>query len=153
MGGLGPKGVDVYVANEKHGLILSSGTKGLVYDVRKNLLNRFRDIVAESLELHMRFPYAVCGHVFFVDAAARDVASRLHGTVLNRIATLLQGIEGRRSPADPPETYEQLSLAPLILAEGRIEMQPPDLPDTLHLHTYCDRMLVAFGQRNPFYEP
>jgi len=34
-----------------------------MFDVRKNLLNRFRDMVAESLELHMRSPYAVCGHV------------------------------------------------------------------------------------------
>ena len=38
MGGYGTKGVDVYLSDEKHGLLLTSGVKGLVYDPRKNLL-------------------------------------------------------------------------------------------------------------------
>ncbi len=119
MGGLGPKGVDVYVADEKHGLLLSSGTKGILFDVRKNLLNRFRDLVTEALELHMRFPYAVCGHVLFVDAQARSTEARLHGTVLRRIVVLLEGVSGRRAPADPNEIYEQLALVPVNPCDGR----------------------------------
>ena len=46
MGGYGTKGVDAYVSDEKHGLLLSSGTKGILFDVRKNLKNRYRDMVA-----------------------------------------------------------------------------------------------------------
>jgi len=46
MGGYGPKGVDVYLSDEKHGLLLTSGVKGLVFDPRKNLKNRYRDIGA-----------------------------------------------------------------------------------------------------------
>lgn len=56
MGGYGTKGVDVYLSDEKHGLILTSGVKGLVYDARKNLKNRYRDMAIEALELHKRFP-------------------------------------------------------------------------------------------------
>jgi hypothetical protein len=59
MGGYGPKGVDVYLADERHGLLMTSGVKGLVFDPRKNLKNRYRDMVMEALELHRRFPYAV----------------------------------------------------------------------------------------------
>ncbi|MGA7979385.1 MAG: hypothetical protein WCA32_04065, partial [Chromatiaceae bacterium] len=66
MGGYGPKGVDVYLADERHGLLLTSGVKGLVFDPRKNLKNRYRDMVMEALELHRRFPYAVCGHLLFL---------------------------------------------------------------------------------------
>ena len=153
MGGLGPKGVDVYVADEKHGLLLSSGTKGLLFDVRKNLLNRFRDMVAEALELHMRFPYAVCGHVFFVNAEAKQTEARLHGTVLRRIVVLLEGVSGRRVPADPAEVYEQLALVPVDLATGRVEISPVDVPEALRLRSYFDRMLQSFEQRNPFYGP
>ena len=82
MGGYGTKGVDAYVSDEKHGLLLSSGTKGILFDVRKNLKNRYRDVVMEALELHKRFPYAVCGHLFFLgrdDAMERSIA---FGTVL-----------------------------------------------------------------------
>jgi hypothetical protein len=152
MGGLGPKGVDLYVADEKHGLLLSSGTKGLMYDVRKNLLNRFRDMVAEALELHMRFPYAVCGHVLFIDSSARETPARLHGTVLQRIVVLLDGIASRRVPADPPELYEQVSLLLLFPSRGTAEIAPSDVPESLHFRTYFDRMLRSFEQRNPFYE-
>jgi len=152
MGGLGPKGVDIYVADEKHGLLLSSGTKGLMFDVRKNLLNRFRDMVAESLELHMRFPYAVCGHVFFVDAEACRTPARLHGTVLRRIVMLLDGVSGRRLPADPPEVYEHIALLLVNPREGTVEIQPADVPESLQFCSYSERMLRSFEQRNPFYE-
>ncbi|MCC7495766.1 MAG: hypothetical protein IT204_25670 [Fimbriimonadaceae bacterium] len=40
MGGYGTKGVDSYLVDEKHGLLLSAGTKGLLFDVRKSLKNR-----------------------------------------------------------------------------------------------------------------
>ncbi len=54
MGGYGTKGVDVYLSDEKHGLLLTSGVKGPVFDPRKNLKNRYRDMVMEALELHRR---------------------------------------------------------------------------------------------------
>jgi hypothetical protein len=152
MGGLGPKGVDLYVADEKHGLLLSSGTKGLMFDVRKNLLNRFRDMVAEALELHMRFPYAVCGHLLFIDPSARDTPARLHGTVLQRIIVLLDGIAARRVPADPPELYEQVALLLVSPSMNAVEIAPSDVPEHLHLRTYVDRMVRSFEQRNPFYD-
>jgi hypothetical protein len=47
MGGYGTKGVDVYLSDERHGLLLTSGVKGLVFDPRKNLKNRYRDMVLE----------------------------------------------------------------------------------------------------------
>jgi len=152
MGGLGPKGVDVFVADERHDPLLSSGTKGLMFDVRKNLLNRFRDMVAESLELHMRFPYAVCGHVFFIHSDARNTPARLHGTVLQRITTLLEGVTGRRLPADPPELYEHIALLLLDPSQCMAEVDPPDIPELLRFCTYPERMLRSFEQRNPFYE-
>lgn len=152
MGGLGPKGVDVYVADEKHGLLLSAGAKGLLHDVRKNLLNRFRDMVAEALELHMRFPYAVCGHVLFIDAEARALPTASGGTVLQRVVTLLEGASGRRVPADPPQVYEHLALLLLSPADGSVETQPDDVPALLHYTSYFDRMRQTFVQRNPFYK-
>jgi hypothetical protein len=103
MGGYGPKGVDVYPSDERHGLLLTSGVKGLVFDPRKNLKNRYRDMVMEALELHRRFPYAVCGHLLFLGRSACALPSQKFGTVLGEAAVVR-----RRSPLVHTVQYASL---------------------------------------------
>lgn len=152
MGGYGPKGVDVFLADEKHGLMLSSGNKGILYDVRKNLKNRYRDIVMEALELHKRFPYAVCGHLVFLGRSEVGRASRAFGTVLREAVVLLEAISGRRRPEEPAELYEAIGL---VLFEpgdcASIDLAPQGVPPGLHAATYAHRLVEAFKARNPFY--
>jgi hypothetical protein len=151
MGGYGTKGVDAYVSDEKHGLLLSWGTEGILFDVRKNLKNRYRDMVMEALELHKRFPYAVCGHLFFLgrdDAMERSIA---FGTVLGEAVTLLKGITGRFRPDESAELYETMGI--LLLPPGdasSIDLRPTGVPDHLTADSYCERLVDAFRQRNPF---
>lgn len=151
MGGYGTKGVDVYLSDEKHGLLLSSGTKGILFDVRKNLKNRYRDMVMEALELHRRFPYAVCGHLFFLARGDAMKGSNAFGTVLGEAVALLRGITGRVRPDESAELYEAMGI--LLLEPGdpsSIDLRPAGVPDHLTAEAYCERLVDAFRRRNPF---
>jgi hypothetical protein len=153
MGGYGTKGVDAYLSDEKHGLLLSSGTKGILYDVPKNLKNRYRDIVMEALELHKRFPYAVCGHLIFLARSEAGRPSRAFGTVLGEAAMLLSGITGRRRPEEAAEVYEGIGV--LLFDPGEpdsLDLSPAGLPENLWADTYCERLAEAFKIRNPFFK-
>lgn len=155
MGGYGTKGVDAYLADEKHGLLLSSGTKGILFDVRKNLKNRYRDVVMEALELHKRFPYAVCGHLIFLGRSEVARRSTAFGTVLGEAITLFGGITGRVRPDESAEVYEALGI--ILIEPGDpslVDLSPDGIPEHLHGATYCERMVAAFKRRNPFwFEP
>jgi hypothetical protein len=152
MGGYGTKGVDVYLSDEKHGLLLSSGTKGIVYDIPKNLKNRYRDMVMEALELHKRSPFAVCGHLLFLGRAESARPSRAFGTVLGEAVALLRSISGRERPDEASEVYETMGV--LLLDPGRpdsIDLEPAGVPAELNALSYCERLVAAFHTRNPFF--
>lgn len=152
MGGYGTKGVDVYLSDEKHGLLLTSGVKGLVFDPRKNLKNRYRDMVMEALELHKRFPYAVCGHLFFLGHTEAHYGSKRFGNVLGEAISLLSLISGRHRPDEPPELYETMGI--LLLESGdpeSVDISPQQVPEELRAEAYCQRLWRHFTARNPFY--
>lgn len=152
MGGYGPKGVDVYLSDEKHGLLLTSGVKGLIFDPRKNLKNRYRDMVMEALELHRRFPYAVCGHLFFLGRSESALRSKKFGSVLGEAAVLMSGIANRRLPTDAPELYEQIGIVLFDPGDAEsLDLAPASVPPDLHAATYPQRLVDAFNRRNPFY--
>lgn len=153
MGGYGTKGVDVYLSDEKHGLLLTSGVKGLIFDPRKNLKNRYRDMVMEALELHKRFPYAVCGHLFFLGKSEALRTGSKFGTALGEAVVLLSTISGRARPENAPELYETMGI--LLLEPGEpdsVDMEPKGVPPELCASGYCDRLAATFQSRNPFYE-
>jgi len=152
MGGYGPKGVDVYLSDEKHGLLLTSGVKGLVFDPGKNLKNRYRDMVMEALELHKRFPCAVCGHFFFIGKAESSRGSKKFGTVLGEAVALLQNIADRKRPDESPELYEALGI--MVVDPGKpasVDLAPAAVPEGLWAASYCERLVDIFHHRNPFF--
>jgi hypothetical protein len=119
MGGYGTKGVDAYLSDEKHGLLMSSGTKGILFAVAKNLRNRYRDMAMEALELHKRFPFAVCGHLLFLSTAETALPNKAFGTVLGEAVALLFTISGRGRPDEAPEVYEEMGILLLKPVIGR----------------------------------
>jgi hypothetical protein len=152
MGGYGTKGVDAYLSDEKHGLLMSSGTKGILFAVAKNLKNRYRDMAMEALELHKRFPFAVCGHVLFLSAAETGLPNKAFGTVLGEAVALLSTISGRERPDQAPEIYEEMGI--LLLRPGdpaSLDLAPAGVPANLQAASYVERMLERFKRRNPFY--
>jgi hypothetical protein len=151
MGGYGTKGVDVALSDEKHGLLLSSGTKGILFDVPKNLKNRYRDMVMEALELHKRFPYAVCGHLLFLGRSEAGRTSRGFETVLGEAVALLKGIAARVRPDESAELYEAMGI--LLLEPGdpsSVVLRPRGVPEHLTAERYCERLVESFRLRNPF---
>jgi hypothetical protein len=152
MGGYGTKGVDAYLSDEKHGLLLSAGTKGILHDVPKNLKNRYRDMVMEALELHKRFPFAVCGHLLFLGASEAARPSKAFGTVLGEAVALTSGISGRQRPDESPEIYETMGI--LLFDPGdpdSLDVAPLGVPERLQAQGYCERLVAAFHARNPFH--
>ena len=135
-----------------NGLLLTSGVKGLIFDPRKNLKNRYRDMVMEALELHRRFPYAVCGHLFFLGRSESSLPSKKFGTVLGEAAVLMSGIAKRRLPTDAPELYEEIGIALFDPGDAdSLDLAPQLVPPELRGVTYPQRLLEAFNRRNPFY--
>jgi hypothetical protein len=152
MGGYGTKGVDVYLSDEKHGLLLTAGVKGIAYDPRKNLKNRYRDMVMEALELHKRFPYAVCGHLLFLGKSEALGASGKFGTVLGEAVALLSTISGRVRPDEAPELYETMGIVLLEPDDAlSVDVSPQGVPPELCAEGYCERLVRSFELRNPFY--
>ena len=152
VGGYGPKGVDVYLSDERHGLLLTSGVKGLLFDPGKNLKNRYRDMVMEALELHKRFPYAVCGHFFFIGKTEASRGSKKFGTVLGEAVALLQNIADRKRPDEAPELYEAMGI--MVMDPGdsaSVDLAPSVVPEHLQAATYCQRLVHIFQHRNPFF--
>lgn len=133
-------------------MLLTSGVKGLVFDPRKNLKNRYRDMVMEALERHKRFPYAVCGHLFFLGRDEARRPSKRFGTVLGEAVALLSLISGRERPEDAPELYETMGI--MLIEPGErdsIEIAPLEVPAHLRAEGYCDRLVQYFNARNPFF--
>ena len=124
----------------------------MVFDPRKNLKNRYRDMVMEALELHRRFPYAICGHLLFLGKAESARSSKKFGTVLGEATVLMSGISGRRLPTDAPELYEEMGIALFDPGDpGSLDLAAVDIPAALHAATYPARLVDAFNRRNPFY--
>ncbi|WP_225008089.1 hypothetical protein [Novosphingobium percolationis] len=79
LGGLKTKHVDVLVALERIGPVLSVSCKGVTGAFR-NLGNRLEEIVGEATNLHMTYPALVMGHLVLlrgnrpVDAARKERA-------------------------------------------------------------------------------
>ncbi len=152
MGGYGPKGVDAYLSDEKHGLLLSSGTKGVLFAVAKNLKNRYRDMAMEALELHKRFPFAVCGHFVFLGQSSTAMNSHAFGTLMGEVVALLSGISGRERATEPAELYEAFGVITLEPGDpGSVDLAPRGVPQSMHAASYVERMVAAFKVRNPFY--
>jgi hypothetical protein len=120
--------------------------------VRKNLKNRYRDMVMEALELHRRFPYAICGHLLFLGRSESARPSKKFGSVLGEAVTLMSSISDRRLPTDAPELYEEMGI--VLFDPGNpksLDLSPNDVPDSLHATTYPKRLVDVFNRRNPFY--
>lgn len=118
-GGLGAKKVDVSWATDASGLILGITVKTINFRdgqsgaFQKNLTNRRADLLNEAVTLHRRFPYAVLGGFFFIDADAKtDGTARRQSTFLNAFPRF-RLFTGRRDPAGRDEQYERLYLVPV----------------------------------------
>jgi hypothetical protein len=111
-GGLGPKKVDVSFSDEQHGLLLAVSIKTINFpEFGKNLKNRFSDVLAEAITLHMRFPYSVVGTLFAFPAAAnQDITPRRSSPTFAQAMRLLGTVAGREEYTDPGEKFEFVTL-------------------------------------------
>jgi hypothetical protein len=161
-GGLGAKKVDVTWATEEAGLLLAISIKSINFkdkatgNYQKNLVNRRGDMLMEAVTLHRRFPYAVLGAFFFLDAGAyEDGTSQRKSTFLNAHARL-RLFTGRDDPAGRDEQFERfylllLSASPSHASLRAFEVGKPD--DEIQLDEIFEQLLKLTAERNPdFYE-
>ena len=71
--------------------------------------------------------------------------------LLGEAVALLKGITGRFRPDESAELYETMGI--LLLQPGdasSIDLRPTGVPHHLTAESYCERLVDAFRQRNPF---
>jgi hypothetical protein len=161
-GGIGAKKVDVTWATEESGLLLGISIKSINFrdprtrNFQKNLTNRRGDMLFEGVTLHRRFPYAVLGGLFFLDAGAEhDGTNRRRSTFLNTHARL-RLFTGRDDPAGRDEQYEHLYIVLLDASaqHANLRMFCVGDPETeVPLERAMEDLLKATAIRNPdFYD-
>ncbi len=161
-GGLGAKKVDVTWATEESGLLTAISVKTINFvdrttgNFQKNLNNRRGDMLFEATTLHRRFPYAVLGGFFILDAgAAADSTARRRSTFENAHSRL-RLFTGRDDPAGRDEQYERLSVLLLDASATPMTYQCFAVPDTaksVPLQSVFDELIGLVAERNPdFYE-
>ena len=161
-GGIGAKKVDVTWTTGESGLLLGISIKSINFrdqktgNFQKNLTNRRGDMLFEGVTLHRRFPYAVLGGLFFLDAGAEsDSTARRRSTFLNT-HNRLKLFTGRSDPGGRDEQYEHLYVLLLeacsTFAKYRVFcVGEPDKEVTLD--RAFEDLLKATAVRNPdFYE-
>ncbi len=161
-GGIGAKKVDVTWATHESGLLLGISIKSINFrDLRtnnfqKNLTNRRGDMLFEGVTLHRRFPYAVLGGLFFLDAGAEhDGTNRRRSTFLNTHSRL-KLFTGRDDPAGRDEQYEHLYILLLDASTQHANFRMfcvGDPDNEVPVDRALEDLLKATAVRNPdFYE-
>jgi hypothetical protein len=161
-GGIGAKKVDVTWATEESGLLLGISIKSINFrdqttgNFQKNLTNRRGDMLFEGVTLHRRFPYAVLGGLFFLDAGANDDGTaRRRSTFLNA-HNRLKLFTGRDDPGGRDEQYEHLYIVLLEASSQHANCRMfcvGDPQTEVPLERALDDLLKAVAVRNPdFYE-
>lgn len=161
-GGIGAKKVDVTWATGESGLLLGVSIKSINFrdqstgNFQKNLTNRRGDMLFEGVTLHRRFPYAVLGGLFFLDAGAEnDATTRRRSTFLNT-HNRLRLFTGRNDPGGRDEQYEHLYILLLeaCAASANYRVFCVGNPDNeVSLDRALEDLLKATAVRNPdFYE-
>lgn len=158
-GGIGAKKVDVTWATEESGLLLGISIKTINYrdartgNYQKNLTNRRGDMLIEAVTLHRRFPYAVLGGLFFLDAgAAGDATGRRKSTFLNAHMRF-RLFTGRDDPAGRDEQFETFHLILLDPGAGLRAFAVGAPGVEVPMAAVIDGLVERVAVRNPdFYE-
>jgi hypothetical protein len=161
-GGIGAKKVDVTWATEEGGLLLGISIKSINFrdkrskNFQKNLTNRRGDMLFEAVTLHRRFPYAVLGGLFFLDAGAEaDATTKRRSTFINAHARL-RLFTGRDDPAGRDEQYEHLYVLLLDASSKHANFRMFCVGDSVNqvpVDRALEDLLKATAVRNPdFYE-
>lgn len=161
-GGIGAKKVDVTWATEESGLLLGVSIKSInsrdqsTGNFQKNLTNRRGDMLFEAVTLHRRFPYAVLGGSFFLDAGAEHDATARRRSTFRNAHNRLRLFTGRSDPGGRDEQHEHLYILLLDASaqHANFRMFCVGEPDNeVPLDRALEDLLKATAIRNPdFYE-
>lgn len=161
-GGIGAKKVDVTWATEESGLLLGISIKTINFrdgrskNFQKNLTNRRGDMLAESMTLHRRFPYAIVAGFMFLDVGARSDHTAKRKSTFENAFPRLRLFTGRQDPAGRDEQFERLYVVLVDANPFRpifecYHVSEPDSPKSLS--DVMDDLVGLVAERNfDFYE-
>lgn len=154
-GGLGPKKVDVSYSDDQHGLHLAVSIKSISFPTwGKNLKNRFSDMCAEAITLHMRFPYSVvCGLFAMPVGADRDISAARTVSTFRRATALFATISGRSEYTGAGEKFENMSMLLFQPVEPgkvpHVTVVDCETGENRTEEEYFHALLQIFNRRNP----
>jgi hypothetical protein len=155
-GGIGAKKVDVTWSTEESGLLLALSIKTINFrdarsrNYQKNLINRRGDMLMEAVTLHRRFPYAVLGGFFFLDAGAASDGTAKRKSTFENAHPRLRLFTGRDDPAGRDEQFERLylSLIDFANAESPFRFFEVGRVEEVHPGVAIDGLLKHVAGRN-----
>lgn len=110
----------------------------------------------EAVTLHRRFPYAVLGGLFFLDAGAADDATAKRRSTFLNAHSRLQLFTGRDDPAGRDEQFEKMYLLLLDVSSEACSIRAFEVgnsTDEVSLQAVLDELVSRVALRNPdFYE-
>jgi hypothetical protein len=161
-GGIGAKRVDVSWATEESGLLLAVSIKSINYrdarskNFQKNLTNRRGDLLFEAVTLHRRFPFAVLGGLFILDAEAATDGTGKRRSTFENAGYQLRLFRDRRDPAGREEQLEDLCIALFDAASASPSMKAfgmDGLSTPMTVEAFLDGLIERVAERNSdFYE-
>ena len=123
---------------------------------QKNLTNRRGDLLIEAVTLHRRFPYAVLGGFFILDAGAATDDTAKRKSTFENAGYQLRLFRDRRDPAGRDEQYEELVLGlfdPNVVPPTLRVFGGAGLSSPATLDSFLDTLIERVAERNSdFYE-
>jgi hypothetical protein len=148
-GGLRTAQSDVTEAHRLDGVRLAVELKPSYRAVGRAIWNRYGDVRAFAVNIHLKFPFAVVGGVQVLPTIDVDEAGHLIDTrsSLNRAARRLSRIRPRETEADAGHLLEAFGLIIIDPVSGGLHPDIPPPGSSLRWDPFLDALVEAYDVR------
>ncbi len=148
-GALSEPQVDVSEMHPLDGLRLAVELKPINLAVGRAIWNRFGDIRAVAVNLHLKFPFAVVGGVLAIPTYEEDPGPTRKPTthLIERAVNRLARAGGRRTEGDAPHLLEGVGVVVYDPDTGALQPDPPPPGSGLRWDEFVDALVSAYQAR------
>jgi hypothetical protein len=151
-GGLRTAKADVSHLTETDGLRLAVEIKPVHLAVGRAIWNRFGDIRAFAVNIHLKFPFAVVGGVMTVPTKEREESGRDHRwrpttDLIARAVERFIRAGGRKTEGDPAHLLEGIAVVVFDPDTGRVDPGLPPVNSGLRWEEFIDQVAKTYAAR------
>lgn len=148
-GGLRTAQSDVTEAHELDGVRLAIELKPSYRAVGRAIWNRYGDVRAFAVNIHLKFPFAVVGGVQVLPTidVEEDGTQTDTSNYLNRAARRLSRIRSRETEADAGHLLEAFGLVVFDPRDGKLSGSIPGQDSPLHWDNFLSALVRSYDTR------